>query len=114
MRSLDFLLEALKRSLLLPGTGREEDSPTARFLPSPLITPKDPRTIHELLNLVRTYAHPQEWARVTTELRRRLAKRADITNSEMRVAWHHPWHLPDNTRTEECVSLGEYLNSWRK
>ncbi|MDO8585359.1 MAG: hypothetical protein Q7R85_04585 [bacterium] len=115
MRSMDFLLEARKRSLLLPGTGQAGESPTAHFLPSPLITSKAQRAIHELLALVRTFAHPAEWKRISAEVRLRMAKKAIIESAETtNIPWHHPWMLPEGEDADDYVTLGEYLDRWRR
>ncbi|MBI2075213.1 MAG: hypothetical protein HYZ07_00445 [Candidatus Harrisonbacteria bacterium] len=108
MNYLEFHLEARRRGLLLSGVNREEED--ARFMP--LITPKDPRNIYDLVKLVGAYAHPAKRAVIIKEFRERLGKRADIEHTDARaITWHHPWRFPDGENRADYITLGEYLVS---
>ena len=111
MNYIEFFFEARQRGLLLGGVSRDEGE-LSNVLFVPLMTPKDPRSVYELVKLVKAYAHPAKRAKVVSELRERLGKKTDIEHPEARsVVWHHRWRLPDDVGPEDCVSLSEYLTN---
>ncbi|GEM_PF-6210318 len=111
MNYVEFYFEARRRGLLLSGKSREEWD--VRFMP--LVTPRDPRNIHDLVKLVGAYAYPANRALVIKEFRERLAKRSDVESAEARpITWHHLWRFPENENPDDYISIGEYLAQWRR
>lgn len=106
-----FMFHARADGLLLWGGGSGEIT-HGDLLLIPLITPKDPRNVYELVKLVGIHAHPAKHNIVAKQLLERLTKRADTTNPEVRtITWHCRWRLPDGVHPDECITLGEYLTT---